>query len=128
MAALTIADELAEMARTRIKRLEEELAALAGGAQAATADRDKTAQAAIAAALTSAAERIEGITKKLNPRPSRHVALAVAAWRWRAQLEMRARSRLVADCAMASAVRMHYIDGAGLPGASGAISPGPYRS
>jgi cell division protein ZapA len=64
MAALTIADELAEMGG-RIKRLEEELAA-AQHTHVATASRNKVAQAAVAAALTSAAERIEGVTKKLN--------------------------------------------------------------
>ena len=31
-----------------------------------TSDRNKAAQASIAAALSAAAERIEGITKKLN--------------------------------------------------------------
>ena len=64
MAALTVADELAETG-LRIKRLEEELAALQD-ARVAAADRDKAAQAAIAAALAAAAERIESITKKLN--------------------------------------------------------------
>ena len=64
MAAITIADELSEMG-TRIKRLEEELAATQG-AHVAVADRNKTAQAAVAAALTSAAERIESVTKRLN--------------------------------------------------------------
>jgi cell division protein ZapA len=64
MAALMIADELAEMT-TRIKRLEQELAA-AQDAQVESATRNEVAQAAVAAALTSAAERIESITKKLN--------------------------------------------------------------
>src|SRR5271154_1508957 len=64
MAAITVADELSEAA-LRIKRLEEELAALEG-ARAASPDRAKTAQASVAAALAAAAERIEGITKKLN--------------------------------------------------------------
>ena len=49
----------------RISRLEEELAA-AQDAHAATADRNRNMQAAIAAAMTSAAERIESVTKKLN--------------------------------------------------------------
>jgi hypothetical protein len=35
-------------------------------AQVATTDRNKIAQASVAAALTAAAERIESITKKLN--------------------------------------------------------------
>lgn len=64
MAALTVADELAE-AGLRVKRLEQELAALEG-ARVAASDRNKAAQASIAAALSAAAERIEGITKKLN--------------------------------------------------------------
>src|SRR5277367_1909010 len=64
MAAITVADELSE-AGLRIKRLEEELAALEG-ARATASDRAKTAQASVAAALAAAAERIEGITKKLN--------------------------------------------------------------
>jgi cell division protein ZapA len=64
MAALTIADTLAETG-TRIKRLEEQLAVLqsAGGE---AMDRDKSVQVAVAAALNAAAERIESITKKLN--------------------------------------------------------------
>jgi cell division protein ZapA len=64
MAAITVADELSE-AGQRIKRLEEELAALQN-AQVATSDRNKAAQAAIAAALSKAAERVENITKALN--------------------------------------------------------------
>jgi len=64
MAAITVADELAE-AGLRIKRLEEEIAALQN-AQAATSDRNKAAQAAIASALSAAAERVESITKRLN--------------------------------------------------------------
>ena len=57
-------DELAE-AGLRIKRLEEELAALQD-ARVIASDRTKAAQAAVAIALSTAAERIEGITKKLN--------------------------------------------------------------
>jgi len=64
MAALTIADELGEMS-TRLNRLEEELMAVQE-TDVATTDRHKAAQAAIAASLTSAAERIESVTKKLN--------------------------------------------------------------
>jgi cell division protein ZapA len=64
MAALTVADELTE-AGQRLKRLEEELAALQD-ARALNSDRTKAAQASIAAALGAAAERIESITKKLN--------------------------------------------------------------
>jgi cell division protein ZapA len=64
MAALTIADELSEMG-ARIQRLEQELAA-AKDAHAAVADRNEVVQAAVAAALAGAAERIESVTKKLN--------------------------------------------------------------
>jgi cell division protein ZapA len=64
MAALTVADELAEMG-LRVKRLEQELAALQD-ARVGAADRSKTAQAAVAAALAAAAERVENVTRKLN--------------------------------------------------------------
>ena len=64
MAALTVADELAEMGK-RFKRLEEEMTA-AQEARVAAADRTQSAQAAVAAALTAAAERIESVTRKLN--------------------------------------------------------------
>jgi len=64
MAALTVADELAE-AGLRVKRLEEELAALQD-ARVTASDRGKAAQASVAAALAAAAERIEHVTKKLN--------------------------------------------------------------
>ena len=64
MAAITVADELAE-AGQRIKRLEEELATLQN-TQIAISDRNKAAQTAIAAALSKAAERVENITKALN--------------------------------------------------------------
>jgi cell division protein ZapA len=64
MAAITVADELVE-AGLRIKRLEEELAALQD-ARVAASDRTKAAQTSVAATLSAAAERIEGIAKKLN--------------------------------------------------------------
>jgi cell division protein ZapA len=64
MAALTISDALAET-NYRVKRLEEDFAALQD-ARRESADRAKIAQAAVAAALSAAAERIEDITKKLN--------------------------------------------------------------
>ena len=64
MAASTVADELAE-AGQRIKRLEEELDALQNS-QVAISDRNKAAQAAVAAALSKAAERVDNITKALN--------------------------------------------------------------
>jgi len=64
MAALTVADELAETGR-RIKQLEDEVAVLQD-ARVDTADRAKTSQAAVASALSAAAQRIEDITRKLN--------------------------------------------------------------
>jgi cell division protein ZapA len=64
MAAITVVDELAE-AGTRVKRLEEELAALQD-ARTVISDRNKAAQTSVATALSAAAERIESITKKLN--------------------------------------------------------------
>jgi len=64
MAALTIADSLAETG-SRIKRLEDELADLQT-ARAEAAHLDKATHNAIAAALNAAAERIEAITRKLN--------------------------------------------------------------
>jgi cell division protein ZapA len=64
MAAITVADELAE-AGQRIKRLEEDLAVLQNN-QLAISDRNRAAHAAIAAALGKAAERVENITKSLN--------------------------------------------------------------
>jgi cell division protein ZapA len=64
MAALTIADTLSETG-SRIKRLEEEVVAMQE-ARAHSGEHAKIAQAAVAAALNAAAERIEVITKKLN--------------------------------------------------------------
>jgi cell division protein ZapA len=64
MAAITVADELSE-AGLRIKRLEQELAALQD-ARVAASDQTTAAQASVAAALSAAAERVESITKKLN--------------------------------------------------------------
>jgi cell division protein ZapA len=64
MAALTIADSLAETGQ-RIKWLEDEVAALQE-ARTEAASHDKVVHAAVAAALNSAAERVEIITKKLN--------------------------------------------------------------
>ena len=65
MAALTVSDELAEMTG-KLRRLEEELATLRG-ARAALAERADATQSAVAAALNGAAERIEQVTKVLNP-------------------------------------------------------------
>jgi len=66
MAALTIADALAETT-VRIKRLEDELAALEA-ARTEAASRHE-------AALNAAAERIETIAKKLNQPTASSVAL-----------------------------------------------------
>jgi cell division protein ZapA len=64
MAALTVADELAETS-ARLRQAEQELARLQD-ARVASAERATATQAAVAAALNSAAERIEGITRRLN--------------------------------------------------------------
>ena len=64
MAALTVADELADI-NTRLKRVDEELASLQE-ARNASAEHAKATQAAISAALNAAAERIEGLTRQLN--------------------------------------------------------------
>ena len=64
MAALTVADELAE-AQQKISRLEEEFANLQDIRMVA-ADHAQATQTAIIAALNAAAERIEGLTRNLN--------------------------------------------------------------
>jgi cell division protein ZapA len=64
MAALEVADQLAEAGRN-IRRLEEEIASL-NDTRAKTATRSQAGQAALVAALNTAAERIERITKSLN--------------------------------------------------------------
>jgi cell division protein ZapA len=64
MAALMVADELSEALRS-VHRLEDDIAALQD-ARGVSADRAKAASAAVVNAFNSAAERIEGITKKLN--------------------------------------------------------------
>jgi cell division protein ZapA len=64
MAALTLADALSET-DGRIKKLEEEVAALQV-ARANFTEHNKNTQVAVAAALSAAAERIEILTKKLN--------------------------------------------------------------
>jgi cell division protein ZapA len=64
MAALTVADELAEAGK-RIRQLEDELAALQD-ARLAAADRAHASQLAIASAFNSAAARIEKVVKTLN--------------------------------------------------------------
>ena len=64
MAALTVADELADVGN-RLRRLEEDMAGLQE-ARATSAERASATQAAVAAALNAAAERIEKVTKVLN--------------------------------------------------------------
>jgi cell division protein ZapA len=64
MAALTVADELAET-NHKIRRLEEDLTALQD-ARVAAADRQKVTQAALVNAFNAAAERLESITDTLN--------------------------------------------------------------
>jgi cell division protein ZapA len=73
MAALMLADELSESGGT-VRRLEEEIAALQD-ARGMSADRAKAASTAVVHAFNSAAERIEGITKKLNQTLGNGVAI-----------------------------------------------------
>ena len=73
MAALMVADELAEATR-KIRRLEEEATALQD-ARVVAADRAKMAASAVVNAFNSAAERIEAITKKLNQSLGNGVAI-----------------------------------------------------
>jgi len=69
MAALMIADDVVETGK-KMRRLEQEIAALQD-ARGAAAERAQATQTALIAAFTSAAERIEGMAKKLNqPLPS----------------------------------------------------------
>ena len=69
MAALMIADDVLETGK-KVRRLEQEIASLQD-ARGASAERVQATQTALIAAFTSAAERIEGMAKKLNqPRPS----------------------------------------------------------
>jgi cell division protein ZapA len=64
MAALTVADELSEQAQ-KLRRLEEEVAALQN-ARVVAAEHAQQTQVAIIAALNASAERIEEITRQLN--------------------------------------------------------------
>ena len=64
MAALMIADDGVETGK-KVRRLEQEIAALQD-ARGASAERMQATQTALIAAFTSAAERIEGMAKKLN--------------------------------------------------------------
>ena len=73
MAALTVADELVEAGK-RLRRVEEELAGLQD-ARLVAADRTQATHAAIAAALNSAAERIEQVTRNLNQSLTDEVAI-----------------------------------------------------
>ncbi len=75
MAALTVADELAEQ-QSKMRRLEDEIAALQD-ARLVAAERAQQTQNAIVAALNAAAERIEEITHQLNQTvtPDRGIAM-----------------------------------------------------
>jgi cell division protein ZapA len=73
MAALMIADELAEAGRSA-RRLKEELAGLKD-ARVMAVDRSQASQTALIAAFNSAAARIEGLTKKLNQTIGTEVAM-----------------------------------------------------
>ncbi len=64
MAALTVADELAESIR-RVRKLEEEIAALQD-ARVVAAERAQQTQAAVVTALNAAAERIEDIARQIS--------------------------------------------------------------
>jgi cell division protein ZapA len=64
MAALMVADENTDVTR-RLRRLEEEVAALQD-ARMVSSDRARAASDAVIGAFNSAAERLEGITRKLN--------------------------------------------------------------
>jgi len=64
MAALTVGDELSEAAK-RVRRLEEELTALQD-VRVVASERQQATQVAVAAALDSASERIERVTRSLN--------------------------------------------------------------
>ena len=64
MAALMVTDEVAESG-TRLRKLQEELASL-NEARVTSAEHALATQAAIVAALNSAAERIEKLTRQLN--------------------------------------------------------------
>jgi cell division protein ZapA len=64
MAAITVADDLAEMGK-RVRHLEDELSALQD-ARVVSADRSQAMHTAIVAAFNSASERIESIARRLN--------------------------------------------------------------
>jgi cell division protein ZapA len=64
MAALMVADENTEITR-KLRRLEDEVTALQDARQVSS-ERARAASDAVIGAFNSAAERLEGITKKLN--------------------------------------------------------------
>jgi cell division protein ZapA len=64
MAAIMVADEMSELQK-RLRRVEEEVAALRDARFVAT-ERNEQTQAAVARALTAAAERVERATQLLN--------------------------------------------------------------
>lgn len=64
MAAMTIADELSESGR-KLRTLEDEIAAH-GKERMVASGRAQASQTAIVGAFNAAAERIEGIARKLN--------------------------------------------------------------
>jgi cell division protein ZapA len=68
MAALIVADELAEMGQ-RLRRLEEELMALQE-ARRSSVDRAEATQAALVAAFDAASARIEKVVRSLNQTPA----------------------------------------------------------
>jgi cell division protein ZapA len=70
MAALILGDELSEM-HQRVRRVEEELGTLQR-ARAAAADRSEAAEADMAAAFNSAAERIEEAARLLGQTSDGH--------------------------------------------------------
>jgi cell division protein ZapA len=73
MAALMIGDELSE-ATARQRKLEEEIASLQE-TRVTAAGRSQATQAAVAAALNAAAERIERVAKGLNQSLGNGVAI-----------------------------------------------------
>ncbi len=115
MAALMVADELSETNK-KLKRLEQDHAALQD-ARGLASDRAGATHAAIAAAFTSAAERIEVMTKKLG-QP------IAPAGNTRAGLDRLVFGQM-RPC-WQRAPHPHYIAHAGLRGATGVNSPGPY--
>jgi len=68
MAALTVADELADL-QVKMRRMEEELAVLQD-ARVNASDKAQATQAAVVAALNAAAERVEDVARKLNLTPT----------------------------------------------------------